>query len=428
MPIINDHLMDPHLNVFYSYDRGKYNSEKGKENLQKQLEDNVTRALLITLSQLAKSNRLRFIGELMGGKENDNCEEDFDFDLQALRKGYSKNAENKFLLTITKSGKVSENSDTSHDDQGSRADGWILNNNLCILIEVKVGETEVSKSQIERHITDSKGFGVSLSDVKQIHKKWQEIDFMFANLEQNLEQEKEMFFVSEFRRFLNMIGEVMNFSQFYENKDLVNDDIRNSQLRLLMDRVILELNDDEFRKYGQITNWGYFTINGDKNPHISFSITEHEIQCSLTVSESKTNIIDSFLSNQEFKKELSNLLTSDYISKARHIISLRNDRLIDRQRGQIRGRKLDTFLIKLNFCENQLNPERLNSILEALQSCSGLGKQLEFILNIRIPEDRDYSDGLMASNKELLDNPEKIVALFVEFIRAHKSLAKEIRG
>lgn len=227
-------ILDPHLNIFYSYDQGKYKTDRNKKNTQKQLEDNVTRAFIITLMQLSVDNRKIFFEKLTRGI-NFNTSYIY-YDLQAIHDDYikSKNeVEQKLLLTITRSGAVGLSNENEENEQGSRADAWILNDEFCILLEVKVGDSKVYKDQINRHITDAKGLNAIESDVTQIDQTWNEVDQLFQQL--NLREDNENYFVSQFREFLNMIGETMNFKRVFEEPNLVDESEKRKQLKLLIE-------------------------------------------------------------------------------------------------------------------------------------------------------------------------------------------------
>lgn len=54
--------MDKHLNLFYSYNQGSLD----KLEKVKQLEDNITRALIVTLMSLEANKQKCFIEKLLG--------------------------------------------------------------------------------------------------------------------------------------------------------------------------------------------------------------------------------------------------------------------------------------------------------------------------------------------------------------------------
>jgi len=75
-------MIDPHFNIFYSYDRG---SKKDKESLS-QLEDNITRGFLIVLKNLEPIHQRKFLKDLVGTPKNKSTFQSLSFDLQNIEK------------------------------------------------------------------------------------------------------------------------------------------------------------------------------------------------------------------------------------------------------------------------------------------------------------------------------------------------------
>src|SRR5438045_1937541 len=86
--------MDKHLNLFYSYNQGNSNSlERAK-----QLENNLTRALISTLQNLSKNVQHAIISKMVNGEKLNS--KDFTFDLQDTSKEYINKKAQKFLLIL----------------------------------------------------------------------------------------------------------------------------------------------------------------------------------------------------------------------------------------------------------------------------------------------------------------------------------------
>jgi len=62
--------------------------------------------------------------------------------------------------------------------------------------------------------------------------------------------------------------------------------------------------------------------------------------------------------------------------------------------------------------------------LEAIKSCVQLGKQIEFIFTVEFPRIKSNKGNkpLMKANRELLENPNKLVDEFVVFITGNIDL------
>jgi len=219
--------------------------------------------------QLSEVNKKVFLEKLIKRENLDT--NDICYDLQALHNDYIKiknEVGNKILLTITRSGEVGSSKKEETNEQGSRADAWILNNKFCILLEVKVGDSKVYQDQVNRHITDDKGLMAKDSDVAKIHRTWNQVDQLFYQLE--LKEKHEKCFVPQFRELLNMIGETMNFKRIFETPELVDESEKRKLLRLFIERVLSKLGDNNFSIGKEVTHWGHIEYNGKKDPHFPF--------------------------------------------------------------------------------------------------------------------------------------------------------------
>ena len=156
--------MDPHLNIFQAYHGGNTNSP---DHINR-LEDNLTRAFLITLRYLPNNELIEFLKNL-GFK---NVPKKLKFDLQNLSDKQAlkriQKSKQKFVLLISRDKVEPSQLKIAKSDtvQNTRPDGWIYGDlktsSWGILIESKVGENKQSAQQIYRHITDKErsGFGI----------------------------------------------------------------------------------------------------------------------------------------------------------------------------------------------------------------------------------------------------------------------------
>ena len=140
---------DPHFNMFYSYAGGH---NKDLEHLN-QLEDNITRAFIITLSGLDHDQQLKFLIKILGTRIISSRTREISYDLQNLKskltRKYIHGLRKKILLTI--SGGPKKDSQISKSCFGS--------NNF------KVFDRILQKAQIEDGAEDLK---------KKISKKYRE--------------------------------------------------------------------------------------------------------------------------------------------------------------------------------------------------------------------------------------------------------------
>lgn len=145
-------MIDPHLNIFYSYNRDN-----------EQIENNMTRAFIVTLKFLRSSTLARFLISLLSSKRNDIDPADLqkvkfalqgniDVDLNLIRK-----CARRYILAITGDGLLHgpEEMDygpSSCNEEQIRPDAWIFDSKkppeFCLLIESKSVENLLGVKQI----------------------------------------------------------------------------------------------------------------------------------------------------------------------------------------------------------------------------------------------------------------------------------------
>ena len=151
-------MNDRHLNLFYSYNRDN-----------ELIENNLTRALIVSLSFISNQTRDRLLNELLCkplsrlGIDPIPSFHDVNFALQGnMDKQIIWNCENRYVVIIATDRVLDINELNSQDEQVEFAteayersipDGWIYNSSLgyCFLLEVKVGTYPVNPDQIYSH-------------------------------------------------------------------------------------------------------------------------------------------------------------------------------------------------------------------------------------------------------------------------------------
>ncbi len=323
--------MDPHLNLFYSYQKGDSDDIEG----QKRLEDNLTRAFLVTLAQLKDAEPVKFctvLTMLLGMNSHEIAPQDVSFGIQNLKADELKKirrTKRKIILTIggspfgaesfyNKLDKFKNDIDyfenLTNDERKNqlskirsyqrqlekteakesavtiggkfyeypnlptlyellhecRPDGWIHSKHFVVLIESKIGNAPQNEHQIYRHLSSEKGFKLKRDDITNI----------FDNLHIHKTWEDigivltrvapQNPVVKEFYRFLIIVGEIMGLNEIIDNE--FNEEIINKQFPLFLknlDKKIKEFNKGLVRgKRPKENLWDYYGLGKDAGGNV----------------------------------------------------------------------------------------------------------------------------------------------------------------
>jgi hypothetical protein len=432
--------MDKHLNLFFSYDQGHYKRPKEKERERlKQLEDNITRSLIVILKNIDSNTSKKVITKLLGLEKIKSTE--ISYDLQNTK--YETYKKEKYLLIIQKEkSEISINSITRHNPEnttsnGNRPDGWIIGDKEVVLIESKVGSNEAQIDQIFRHITGNNGFGlnkdqINCSNIKILSLTWQKIAEIFT--EQDIRKGKDKLLINEFLKYLSMAGQTLDFNYILDG--IIDTQIHKDQLNLFLNEL-----DKELEKKGLNLNrkkrakhelWDFYgrQINGEvkDDPHYTIRFFDDCIQFYLT-SKLKGQV-NEILNKQ--RNKLVNYIDGkiqniDKRILIRYYIQLINFRLVDHVQGQIRGDKYHSFYLNLRFSElfNKNNND-INEIIEnfarfANSNNSKLYKQFELGISIDFFDfnkikKTDQKIQVRKENQNLLKDPNSMIKLAGDFI------------
>lgn len=183
-----------HQNIFYYYSGGE---TKGKD-VDKQLEDNTTKALINVLENISSEMQKAFIQRIIGKKLR--CISEITCLLQSssIPKDISE-VPIRILLGISKDGKVNERATTSSED--TIPDAWMWCDDFVILIENKV-YGELSRGQLRQH---KRLLGGKCEEIK---RSWVDDIYPIVNgfaRKKDL-NEKDTFIFNELKRYLEVIG------------------------------------------------------------------------------------------------------------------------------------------------------------------------------------------------------------------------------
>lgn len=243
-------MEDRHLNLYYTYNT-------------RHLEDNVTRAFVLTLKRLAPVHlRLLLRDCLLEGLPIRNqielsAKDDFEFDLQRTHVGQLGTVaevhddeeigelltdSRGFLVGITRSGEVSPTfemgagiSEPPLEERG-RPDAWIADvaNGIAGVLEIKLGD-DLYESQLRRHFKsffDSES--TSIQDVFA-EVSWDDIAGYLEKLEALTRDQTEREFIREFVDYVDMQG-LVEFRSFRES-DFMERSRRTRMIRRFLTHI-----------------------------------------------------------------------------------------------------------------------------------------------------------------------------------------------
>jgi len=500
--------MKRNFNIFQSYNSG---SEKDLASVV-QLEDNLTRALLVTLSNLERPTQHLIVTELFQ-LENLDKTEDIKYDLQnptsklplagkqktivTIQRYASKIKKDDFVQNIEiiniilKDYNVKEkraikeiivSAEKNDNDLNkltaygmadvkptmlasilnligdNRADGWIITNNNVILIEAKIGDNEVSKYQLYRHLSKKNGFGIAPSSIQKGNKcqdyllrhiTWDDTYNLLKSIEdQHVIKGKDRFMIKQFLNYLEMNGEVLDFSSLVHN-GLIDKDYLKSQFKLFLDKFDKRIANNPYnlRKAGRPHDylWDSFGLVHERevlsDPHYTISFNESKLGIALTLSNDILNASLFNKSKDRIVEECLKMISGKTEKRLeQYYIGLQKYRLVDRKGNSQKGETFNTFnlfgrlsdILKRKDTE-ELRKNALNVFLSTFPYLIKLeiGKQFEIGIQIdllqfkKVRANEPMESQLRAINKDLLENPEKLIEQFYAFIEDTYELFKD---
>lgn len=183
-----------HQNIFYYY-KGASSKEK---DVEQQIEDNTTKALINVLENSPIETQ-KLIIEGITGTEIPTSIRKLQYILQVKSIGEERIASmsNRFILAISPFGEI-DDSDAKYE-KSSRPDAWIWSSNFAILFENKT-RGKLNKAQLEQH-------KLLIGNDRIVVKSWiNDVYPVIREAASKVQNEKDRFLLSEFRRYLEVIG------------------------------------------------------------------------------------------------------------------------------------------------------------------------------------------------------------------------------
>lgn len=467
--------MDKHLNLFYSYNQGELQNP-ATEN---QLENNLTRALIVTLKNLSKPTRNLLIEKILYTDPEQHIKSnDFTFDLQnteikrdkesykylvilqrkrsqikvedlknlnqsLFRYFTDENSASDIQKQIRQSTKeerafVKDGSTINYEElnsifeltKGNIPDAWIIGEKETILLETKIGNNTASPYQIFRHITGENGFGITYkeflsgqSELKLVNISWGELCNFIKDIQPQDQLGNDKLLLNELLEYIIMTAQVLDFSYITSNN--IDPILHKNQFELFLDRFDSELikaNLDiplERKKRKKSGLWEPYTIKGslDEDPHFTISFSDKEMSIALT-TKNMTQVKKVISSIEEFYVTKRNNPDATIF---RYYISQEQYKLVDWKPGQLHGEHESLFNFYIFFSEIKENISRVCKIIKEFTDLKlykqfELGYSIQFYDFSKVDKKRDGFQ-VRNTNIQLLDNPDQIVRIFIDFIK-----------
>ena len=244
--------MNKHLNLFYTYG-------------PKHLEDNVTRALIITLKNITPVHLRLFLREViipklrgskleLQGKVRLLADPNFIFDLQVPEPQENEKfcEGNGLIVGINYSGSQKLDFDTSSDSiGGARPDALVSDSDseLSVIFEAKLWDS-LYKEQIQRHYQHF--FDPDKADLKKVFVEitWSDIATFLEKVTRQSQSPKEIFVIEQFIEYLDLL-KLVEFLSF-KNSDFSETNYNYTKLdrflSFLTERLSEELKLAEYEK------------------------------------------------------------------------------------------------------------------------------------------------------------------------------------
>lgn len=470
--------MDKHLNLFYSYNQGRNDKQLHKN----QLEDNLTRALIVTLRSLDHELQQKFLQQLVDQKLNSKS---FEYDLQNTDK-YVKSQKSSNYIIILQRDQGSLSVDNLPSDMeliskiekdasdlklfqktlkeaikndtdfikfkdfivphsqfvslyecllGNRPDAWIIGDKETFLFESKIGNNTVSPHQAFRHITGKNGLQINAT---KLYNKTDKVEFINITWEKTckilltIAPEKQI--VKEYNNYITMTGQKLDFNYILENK--FDSDLHKEQMELFLNKLDKKLKEQnslfEREKRNKSGLWDTYGLKKEgtlqRDPHFTVEFKENAIVIYLTTLKSnqiKNEVVEKI---KEYVKEKGD----NKVNLSRYYISQGNYKLVDHQKGQIRGELQVPFEFYIKFSEIIGNEDSIGKVLVDFSKMK-LYKQFELGLSVDIFDfnkirEENKETQIRYHNRELMKNPENLVSLFIDFMNETKHILEEMKN
>ena len=301
-------------NLFFFF-RGAHNDEHADLVLDRQLEDNTTKALIYVLEHADRQLVLGpFLKDLAGLKETRLGEVQFALQRVDIRRP---TVRRRIALSIAPTDIVGPGNDMSH--MSGRPDAWIWHDDsFSMLIEAKI-RGPANRAQIRRHIAGAEGW--SSSTVEEQSRTWTDVYRSLARVRRRMRRTEPTtrLLLDEFLRYLRMTSlasdttfDLDDFGYF-----LLPAADRDSASRSLLKRKLVRFTEEltgstELRRVRRLYGGGRETTTpvspgvfrkDSTNYWITIGPKERRNRCHLTVRLSESGIaLEAFSPHKSFTK------------------------------------------------------------------------------------------------------------------------------
>ncbi|WP_157871418.1 hypothetical protein [Pseudodesulfovibrio piezophilus] len=306
-------------------------------------------------------------------------------------------------------------------------DGWIVApGRYAILIESKIGSGRICEEQLFRHATGNKGFKLSAQDVKNdgsvqiVCVTWGKVCDALVGASKELKG-MSLKITEQFLEYMEMSGEKLNF-EFFLRGAYDENGMRN-QFPLLVDKMQQKLKERDIPLEAEnrpLTGvWQRFKYGAEGDMFYTLRASEGGVEISLTAHNS---LKKKLYLNKAWAGILWDMCSgSGKWLRHRYQVMLHDYRLVDRQKGQMKGESQELFNYRFTLGTVGTKGD-LDSLVEIGKQLVKLKdvKQLDMTFKVGVIDGSKIKHGeegtLRAENAKLLSDPETLLESFCDFV------------
>lgn len=306
-------------------------------------------------------------------------------------------------------------------------DGWVVApGSYAILIESKIGGGRICEEQLFRHATGNNGFKLSAQDVKNngsvqiVCVTWAKACDALVRASKQLKG-MSLKITEQFLEYMEMSGEKLNFEFFL--RGAYDENRMRNQFPLLVEKMQQKLKERKIPLEAEnrpLTGvWQRFKSGTEGDIFYTLRASDSGVEISLTAHKAMKRKL--YLNNRWAYILWDMCSDSGKWLRHRYQVMLHDYRLVDRQKGQMKGESQELFNYRftLGTVETKGDLDSLVAIGKKLVKLKDV-KQLDITFKVGVIDKSKIKlreEGTFrAENAKLLSDPEALLDAFCDFV------------